>query len=163
MTTSRALSKLLGQPVTCFAKEHRLTTTISWPAFACPAHAACANASRISCGVVGQHQCFPGQGRGRKQWLYVRVQLAADLCGSVRAAKKALVGLHSPKCYTKLASSRLLDMMSQLTAMLGAPPWEECERGCSMYPSDKFLWEKYPGGSSHVTSCQSDSSLVGMS
>lgn len=32
-----------------------------------------------------------------------------------------------------------------------------------MYPSDKFLWEKYLTRSSHVTSCQLDSSLVGMS
>lgn len=120
------------------------------------------SASRASCGVVGQHQCFPGQGTGRKQWLYVRVQLPAEPCGSLRAAKEALVGLHAPKCYTELALTCLLDMVSQLTATLGAPPWVNVKEAAACTPQTSSCG-KYLGGSSHVTSCQSDSSLVGMS
>lgn len=130
----------------------RLTTTVSWPAFACPAHAVCASASRASHGVVGQHQHCPSQGRQRKQRLYIRVQLPADPCGSVRAAQEALAGLHAPKCCTGLASSRLLGVVSQSAAVLGGnakeaaactPQTSSCGTntwpGAVMSPDSSFL------------------------
>lgn len=94
--SSWALSKLLGQPVTCFAKVAQVKHNCFMASLCLPSSCCLCQCKQSFTWGGWPASALSQPGEREEAVALCQGQLPADPCGSVRAAKEALVGLHAP-------------------------------------------------------------------